>query len=564
MRDHIHRIAAALSGAVSALSAQQGEAPTVVVRSLLPFSTPSVHSDVAMTSALFDEHHQENLALGSSGRTGAPGWLLPLLQQRHRAAIDSGQLQLSLSSEPVLEDGEPKGDRVGDQLILSGRRSDVEPCRRDLDAIAALVGRPIEVTAFQLPLPDGALPSPTWTAAQLQQTLQQTKPLWTARGSTRSGGALRLANERGRSHLHDVDVEVAEKAQIADPKIGVAFAGVRATLVAHALPGDELVLSGSWLLSDPVVMHNQPLGKAPGDGSLDLPEHRTALVTFAGRVSTGGALVVAGRGGGVGPDGFLLVIAARYLAPPPGDAAPDLLVRPVSALLPWSMLARPNLEWRRPNDDRELFPVVPYRDGITRTDLQRLMTLRPSTEVTVSDQVLILSGEADACRIADALLQQLAAGVQNAAWHVRATADGKPPLELVQPILNGRSAAAFVGRERAIVRDFEVEIAAKAAIANPVVGVVRSGLWFGATTIAGTAGAGQHVTGSWSLAAFDPPSVRVHEAATPLHIQVVDYRLTTLPWDSVMTTGQDHALGNGPAWESGGPATAVSVKLLAR
>lgn len=556
MKDRILRIATALLGAAAATSAQQGDAPTTSVRSLLPFALPSLQRGDAVTTALPDDRRGDApFGLSAGGYAEPPTWLLPLLEQRHRDAIDAGRLRLSM----VGDDGKRTGERLGDRLLLNGRRSDVDACNRELDMIAAQIGRPIEVTAWQLPLPDGPLPSTTWTAARLQQAMQQTTPLWTVRGRTRSGGALRLASERGRSHLRDIDVEVAEKSHISDPKLDVVFAGARATLVAHALPGDELVLSGSWLLSEPVAMHEQPIGSGPNSETVDLPEHRTAMATFAGRIGSGGALVVAGRGGPVGPDGFLLVVAARYLSPPPGEVAPDLLVRPVTALLQWPMLRRPQLEWRRPGQDEDPFPA--QQVGLTRSDLEALLPLRPDAEVTVTNQLVVVSGNAEACRLVDTMLQQQTAAIRPAAWQVRATAAGGKPLELVQPILNDRAAAAFVGRERAVVHDFEVEIAARAAAANPVIGIARSGLWFGATTTA--IGAGHHVTGSWSLAAFDAPQVRVHAAAVPLLVQLVDYRLAALPWDAAMATNQEHLLGNGPPWERDGPPTTVSVTLIA-
>ena len=44
-------------------------------------------------------------------------------------------------------------------------------------------------------------------------------------------------------------------------------------------------------------------------------------------------------------------------------------------------------------------------------------------------------------------------------------------------------------------------------------------------------------------------------------MQLVDYRLTTLPWDAAMAVNVEHALGDGPAWTKGGAATRVTVKL---
>ncbi len=140
--------------------------------------------------------------------------------------------------------------------------------------------------------------------------------------------------------------------------------------------------------------------------------------------------------------------------------------------------------------------------------------------------------------------------------------DGDAPLELVQPLLGGRATAAFVGTERALVRDYEVEIASRSTAGNPVIGVARSGLWL--ATTAHEQGGSWHVTGSWSLAAHDEPRLHVHAETQPLLLHVPDYRTTTLPWDATMPLDLDHVLGQGPAWTTNGAPTQVTVRLTRR
>jgi hypothetical protein len=559
MRDLTIRVAAALFGAASATLAQQGEERTLVLRSLAPFAAPALQLGEPICSALpGDQTNDAPLALDAAGDADPAGWLLGLLEQRHRAAISEGRLQLRQSREPVFEDGKQVGERLGPMLVLQGARAAVDACSRELDAIAAVIARPIEVTAYRLPLRDGELPATVWNSTALQQALRDTPPLWTTRARTRSGGALRLGQERGIGHLRDLDTEVAEKAVITDPKVDIAFAGARATLVADSLGGEQVLLRGSWLLSEPVAVHEQEVGKGV---SVDLPEHRTALVTFAGRVDSGGALVVAGRGGPIGPDGFVLVLTARYLAPPPGDIAPDLTVRPVGAFLAAPALRRPAIEWRRPGDDSPTFPVETASESLRPTDLFELLAARGPAEVELEHGMLIVHGDFATCRRADTMLQQLTAALRPVSWQVRATADGSPPLELVQPALGDHATAAFVGSERAVVRDQEVEIAAKASSANPVIGIARSGLAFGGT--ASPAGDRTfYVDATWTLSVHGKPRQRQHaDAAAPMTLQLVDYRTAVLPWQTLMATGQLHELGTGPAFFAGGPDTAISVRL---
>ena len=538
--------------------AQQGDEWTVRVRSLLPFARPSLQlPDQICTAIPGDAGSEAPVRLDAAAEQDPPTWVVTLLEQRHRQAVDAGRLSLATTHATSKPTGDDQ-NRTGGSVILRGRASDVAACERDLSSLAAALGRPIEVTAWRLPLPDGPLPATSWDPATLQQELQRTPPLWTARARTRSGGAVRLADERGIGILRDLDSEVAEQAKLLDPKIDVAFAGVRATFVVDALPPEELVLRGSWLLSEPVALHEQEV--CDRSLTVDLPEHKTAWISFAGRVASGGALVVAGRGGGVGPDGFLLVLGARYLAPSAPDPAPDLLVRPVGALLAAAAPVQMPRSWPRPGEETPHFVRVDRDGGLANDDLVPLLNVRPPAEVLLEGTTLVVHGDALACRQCDALLQQLAGELRAATLQTRALANDAAGLELVQPVFADRAAGAFVGRERAVVKDQEVEIAAKMQAPNPVIGVAYSGLWLGAT--AARSGEGWHMTGVWSLGAHDEPRERRHVDRVPMVVQLVDYRLTTLPWDAAMAPNVEHALGGGPAWTKDGPATRVSVKLV--
>lgn len=542
-------------GLAASATAQHAEAMTYRVRSLVPLMVPAQQLAAAIHSALPDYSGRDEERRLDAGDDGpSPQWVVELLKGRHASAVDSERLVLDTSLTT-----RPETVGIGGSLLVRGQLAAVEACLRDFDAIVAAVGRPLEVTAYRLPLPEGPLPAATWDAAALQQALQRARPLWLAHGRTRSGGPLRLAQESGRGYLRDVDVEVASRARITDPKPDVVFAGARATLTAHALAGDEVLLSGSWLLSEPVALHQQAMGT---DGQrLDLPEQRTACVSFAGRVSSGGALVVAGRGGDVGPSGFLLVVGARYLAPPAGDLPADLLVRPVGALLTQRGTVRPQLGWRLPGDDRDGFPLVARDGGLDETDLSKLLSSAMAGQGSLDDGVLTVSGDVDACRRTDVALTQLMAQLRPAALHSRVEGQGLAVLECVQPVLGDRAAFAFLGRERALLCDQEVEIAEKAQIPNPIVDVARAGLWHFATAVAGPST--WHLAGAWTVAAHEAPHLREHADKPPMNLQLVDYRTTMLPWDAPMAVGQEHVLGDGPAWTANGPATRVVVRLIA-
>lgn len=529
------------------LLAQQGEEHTVVVRSLSSLLTPSLQSPHRMWSALPNGEASVSTDLDSPGdATNALALVARLLQVRHGPALQTEELRTDITQN----NGEAS-------IVLAGKARAVDAAARTLDAIMAVVARPIEVTAWQMPLPAGPLPAAVWSATATSAALQQARPLWTAKARIRSGTTVRLANERSIAIVRDLDAEVAEKAKIADPKVDLVFAGARSTLVCHALPGEQLLLAGNWLHSVPLTTHEQEVG--PEQASIDQPSHFTVAASFAGRIEAGGALVVAGRGGPTG-DGFLLVLSARFLAPPAGDPAGDLLLRPVGGLLPLPVAPRLHLGWRRPGSDPRHPDADASGGGIAAGMLTSALQITTPGEADIEDGFLTVYGSASACQRADGVLQQLFRQQATAGLSSRITAtNDTAPLELVQPMLNDCPAGAFIGRERLLLSDQEVEIAQKSSIANPVVGIARTGLWLNAT--GSRSAGGWHLSGLWTAQAHDTPRLRLQVGQPAMHLQLVDYRTVVLPWDAPIAAGSDVALGDGPAWTQDAPPTKVSITL---
>lgn len=565
------RVAVMLASVAATSSAQQRESngapedPIVRTRSLAPLAPPHAQLSAPRASAM--PRHGENAAtpaLDTRRDAEAPDWVVEVLQQRHRSALDDGSLRLELGGAASTDDGRVRAT-VQSTLVFAGERQRVDAAVRDFDALLAIVGRPIEVSVHRLPLADGALPACQWDPATTSKQLQTTPPLWTSRAHTRSGAELRLGDQELRGVVADLDVEVAERATIFDPKVDAAFAGVLADLTVHALPGEGLQLRGSWLLSEPVASLAMPIGT--DRPSVDLPEHRTAFASFAGTILSGGALVVSGRGGPLGPAGFALVVSARYLAPPAADAGPDLLVRPVGAFLAGSSAPQlRGLAWRLPGVDLPQFAQHDADGGLNPTELLRLLHGQQPGSVELFDGILVARGDVATNPRCNRLLAQLAADMATARLASRVATDaagaaGADAMELAQPVLGGHSAAAFVGRERMLIRDFEVEIAARAAASNPVLDTARSGLWLCVLPIAN--GPTWHVAGSWSLARHGAPRQHAHDEAQPVVLHQTDVRTTTLPWQAPMPLDQDHVLGNGPAWADNGPPTTLHVRLSA-
>jgi hypothetical protein len=564
------RVAVALASVAATSSAQQRESngtpadPIVRTRSLAPLAPPHAQRSAPRASAMPRQvDPTAMLPLDTPGEARAPDWVVELLQQRHRGALDDGSLRIELGGGATTDDGRVRAQWQS-TVVFAGDRQRVDAAVRDFDALLAIVGRPIEVSVHRLPLADGALPACLWDPATTSKQLQATPPLWTSRAHTRSGAELRLGDQELRGVVADLDVEVAERVTIFDPKVDAAFAGLLADLTVHALPGEGLQLRGSWLLSEPVSSLAMPIGT--DRPSVDLPEHRTAYVSFAGTILSGGALVVSGRGGPLGPAGFQLVVSARYLAPPAAEAGPDLLVRPVGAFLAGSSAPQlRGLAWRLPGVDLPQFAQHDADGGLNPTELLRLLQGQQPGGVELFDGILIARGDVAANPRCNRLLAQLAADMATARLVSRVATDAAgaagaaDAIELAQPVLGGHGAAAFVGRERMLIRDFEVEIAARAAASNPVLDTARSGLWLCVLPLAN--GPTWHVSGNWSLARHGAPRPHEHDEVELVVLHQTDVRTTTLPWQAPMPLDQDHVLGNGPAWADNGPPTTLRVRL---
>ena len=112
--------------------------------------------------------------------------------------------------------------------------------------------------------------------------------------------------------------------------------------------------------------------------------------------------------------------------------------------------------------------------------------------------------------------------------------------KFVQPVLANMQARAFLGRERALVADYEVEIAENSVASNPIVRNVYSGVWSRVT--AHPMGRAWNVMGMWRTARQLPPRLRVQAAKHSRLLQLPEYRTSTWPWDGPLQTNKAMAL----------------------
>ncbi|MFK7738855.1 MAG: hypothetical protein AB8H80_00930 [Planctomycetota bacterium] len=514
---------ASLALLTTAIACQQ----TAVVRSLQPFLPPTIQAVGQPVSAV---NYSDDLQIARSGamrkRNADLTWLEELLQARHRPAIRAGSLQLVFD--------------MPNRVTISGAEPLVQACATDLDAITAALSRTVQVTVYQLPLADGKLPNTHLDGAELRQLVDGARPLWTTHARTRSGGSVELRRCNWPSYARDLEPEIAEKSAIDAPKFDRLFVGTSCSATVHSLPGERLLLHGSWLASRLVEMREQLTGN--GGPSIDLPHVQILAASFSGLIDSGGALVVAARSGQRKEAGVQLLVSARYSSP--------------AASMPQGIGAIPITAWqaaytahgtpgpaRFPGEDA----FAPESESALLAPADVCSLLGAFGKCKTPTGFLIGTADGQEIQAAEATIEQLCrANGQGFSVHV--TRDGTAGIggiQIIQPTLAGLACHAFVGSERAHIAGFDAELASGANAYNPTVDIARSGVWSWCTLAAPASGGGHFVDGLWRSA--EPATARMRSLTTkpPLLVECTDYKASAWPWSGSITANRPHELSPG-------------------
>lgn len=553
-----------------ALAPAQEAQKAVVLRPAQQFTRPCTQLGRAPRFSLLESDQDDTprcLTFGGFEDRAALD-LDALLTMLHGSERDAGRLQWDLGNAG---------------LLLSGDASLVANCDKELDRLAAAFTRPIAVTAWLLPENGDPLPSVLDPQA-LAALLKDGKLLWTQTTRTQPFGTVTLANERWTSYVSDVDVEVAQKAQIGDPKLDVLLDGIRVSCAVEPLPdGDQLVLDLGLGYGEKVAVATVATG-VKDQPDIELPEWRTALAQGSARIQNGGAVVLQLRAQeGAGPSCRVL-LSARFLAPPVAPVGGGLLFVPVGALLhttpPPSIPSLPHTPGNdNPHPAYEPTAAAPFEAGDLGLFLQR--SAGDDLDYSVQAGFLVLKGEpAQQDRVMAALQRLATSRLQNVELQIEtrgATAEtssgelmpnARPPYamvwRMVLPVLACRPGSGFVGTEFKTITDFEVEIAQSAGVNNPVERVHQSGLWSAVCLRP----QGQGVYADWlGMVASQGPS-RLHPLGGKPDGQLgmVDARIAAFPLQGEIESGQEIDLGDGPVVAIGEQRlrTRQFVRLLRR
>ena len=381
-----------------------------------------------------------------------------------------------------------------------------------VEEILAEVGdhltRMVELEVFVLPA--SAIAPETGavlTAAQADALIAAAEPLEHSRKSARLGQRVRLGGEGVVARLYDYDVEVAQKARIADPVITVVRDGIEVGAIARAeLDGGILLRAwGRHVEPDPGP-RRLTLEHFAGV-FLEVPEAVSTLCVGSAVISDGGGLLL---GHDWSPDGFWL-IRARHGNPERVETGGGSIFLPLSGLAatplvvpsPWLPKAAPSGGWEQPDPPlhRQLYDA--YETALSAEDLhdrvqEQVEQNDPGGSVVLLDHTLyvrgspaLLDGSVDTVRELSAALSSetveidVRLGLVEPKAARELVAMERPEVlaerlkhRLIGACRLGDTLLVVGGRERLYLKDHDAEIAQASAILDPILGNVFEGASF--------------------------------------------------------------------------------------
>jgi hypothetical protein len=386
----------------------------------------------------------------------------------------------------------------GSVLMLTGAEDDVRQAEGLVDRLRAAMVREIRLDAALYRLATQQAFPAVATADALARLTAGLPRVWSASATVHAGMRAALASTRLTSYVRDVEGEVAQDSQIADPKVDRAFEGVHVLIEPHSLVrSKELVLIGQFAFGERRGPFENRRTGVKDHPSIDVPFLDVNSGTFSGRLAEGGALLVGVRSAHAYASNLLLTVQATATEPG-AQPADDIAIFPVSALISGALRSK-----SRPVQGA-LSPLEFVHDeaaedyfGPRNTD-ELLATLEESglQEGYRAERggYLIVRGTAAERELAADVLQSFqdrwlrTVQVETETLLLGATDGGvfsaddamNAPGELLHgvsfPALLGRSHAIVSGRETTTVADFDVEIAQEARFANPTVRPLFDGM----------------------------------------------------------------------------------------
>lgn len=439
-----------------------------------------------------------------------------------------------------------------------------------------IVARPlqIDVTVYAV---DGEIADPrgSYGPGELRK-LAGLRPLWSSSTPTAVHRPLGVENRAVRAVLLDYDVEVAQKADISDPRISELMTGLRAGVLPFAFSaGDDIGLVIDLAYAIRVDDGEQVSTGLEQQGTLDAPRLRSFVAAFSGRIKDGGSLVAWSLGDEKLGLRTAIEISARWRAPA-APAREDLAVLPV-AFATGRLETRDDmggdeddgsgtaygagrgerLRSRRPDLQFDELAMM-VQDAIGDLDRARLLISQ------LGPWLVVRGAPADvaAARAAVARLVDEAATQADLVFETKIGGSGEVLHALVAPGLTGMPVHLRRGEDGWRIHDFDVEIAQSSAVANPF---VRR--WFAGVSAAGLSSrrlGGLGASARVELVTRGATQRRGLETDFGGAFDATLFESATLGLDAAVERGATHTLGEGPSLVRGNGSVRTAQSVTVR
>jgi hypothetical protein len=462
-------------------------------------------------------------------------------------------------------DGRFSLSQRGAVLMVSGADDAVRQAEDLVERLRRAMVREVRLEAALYRLPPQAQVPVVANAETLARLTEDLIRVWSASTTVRAGARAELANTTHAAYVRDVDTEVAQDSQIADPIVGRAFEGVHLVVEPHSLARtDDLVMFAQFAFGErrgPFANRRTGVRDHP---PIDVPVLDANSGTFSGRLPNGSALLLAVRSAHEYASNLLLTVQAT--AAGGGDQErDDLAIHPISALTSDALRDKVLLDR---GDNPFIAPTAEagsdYFGPRNADELLALLEESDPQEAAlrmVRGGYLIVRGPPAVREFASGMLQTFQdrwlRTVQIDVETVLADAADRPGalLHAVSfPGLLGRAHALVSGRQTTTVADFAVEIAQEASIADPLVTDLFNGIELSCfpypDAAAGAIGAQAELQVSYT----PPTERRALETRAGGDLYLPQTSTARYAHNGSLLAGRDLSLGAGPDVGIGGKA----------
>jgi hypothetical protein len=336
--------------------------------------------------------------------------------------------------------------------------------------------------------------------------------VWRAVSTANAGQPLAIQNMTWSRYVRSIDVEVAQKKTMARPDTDCYGEGCSAMVRAYSLIGsNDFAVHMQFAAGKQQGTANSLQTGMPGAPDIELPRIESFFGTCSGRIPNGGALATSLAGSAVSGGQITITLRITSTDAPTGLTDKRALLLPIGALISEGLHSQVTL----PNVHSEQFaqqgPAL-SKDvsikqqssygGIPSDNLEDLASLVLTTTDDEDDYTIITGGGYIYIRASEQGIQHVEKMIQtlqddmirnveihhSASLHARpgeASNDATPPMlhGLTLPTLLGREAAVYRLLETNIAANIHVEIASEAGTIKPGIQLLQSGTWLRARVV---------------------------------------------------------------------------------